>query len=631
VSGAPATLVYEFGSFRLDPANQTLLRDGTPVQLTPKVFSTLVLLVEHRGRLVEKDEFMRRVWPGTFVEDAALAESISRLRRALGEPDGQALIVTVPKRGYRFVAEVRTIPALEPPGAGDSLETAPNGAGAFRLQGLAIALGLTILALGALSLYVMRRGVVTGAPPMRPIHSLAVLPLENLSRDPEYEYFADEMTDELITQLAKIRSLRVISRASAMRLKGTRLSLAEIAKELNVEAVVEGSVARSAERVRVTAQVIQVQPESHLWAESYERPLGDIVTLQGALAREISQAIRVTLTPQDRTRLASVRGVNQEAYEAFLKGRYYWNRRTEDTTRKALTYFQTAVSKDPGYALAFTGIADSYISLALSEALQEAMSPREALPRAREAVSRALALDEAVAEAHATLGMIQFNFDRDWAGAETSFKRSIELNPNYANAHHWYAMSLVWQARLDEALREIERARELDPLSLVINANAGFVLAIAGRAGEAAEQCRRTLEMDPNFAQAWFRLGQIDVSRGMYEAAIEELEKAIQLSGGSPRARAELGLAQALAGKRKAAETTLAELERQAARRYVSPFDFALVHAGLGNGGRALEWLEKAYDERSPGLSLLQRDPAFLALRQEPRFRDLVRRIGLPQ
>ena len=434
-----------------------------------------MLLVEHRGRLVEKDEFMRRVWPGTFVEDSALAESISRLRRALGEPDGQALIVTVPKRGYRFVADVRTIPALEPPGPGDLPETgAPGGAGALRLRGLAIALGLAILALGALFPYAIRRGVVTGAPPMAPIHSLAVLPLENLSRDPEYEYFADEMTDELITQLAKIRSLRVISRASAMRLEVTRLSLAEIAKELNVEAVVEGSVARSAERVRVTAQVIQVRPESHLWAESYERPLGDIVTLQGALAREISQAIRVTLTPQDRTRLASARIVNQEAYEAFLKGRYYWNRRTEDTTKKALTYFQTAVSKDPGYALAFTGIADSYISLALSEALQEAMSPREALPRAREAASRALALDDAIAEAHATLGMIQFNFDRDWAGAETSFKLSIELNPNYANAHHWYAMSLVWQARLDEALREIERARELDPLSLVINANAGF-------------------------------------------------------------------------------------------------------------------------------------------------------------
>jgi adenylate cyclase len=409
------------------------------------------------------------------------------------------------------------------------------------------------------------------------------------------------------------------------------MSLREIAQELNVEAVVEGSVSRSPERVRVTAQVIQVHPESHLWAESYERRLGDVVMLQGALAREISQAIRITLTPQDRTRLATVRPVNQEAYEAFLKGRYYWNKRTEETTKKALDYFQIAVTKDPDYALAFTGIADSYVSLALSEALQEVMSPREAFTKARDAITRALAIDETMAEAHATLGMVKFNFDRDWSGAETDFKRSIELNPNYANAHHWYAMSLIWQGRFDEAVSEIGRARELDPLSLVINANTGFVLAMSGRYDQGVEQCRRTLEMDPDFAHAHFRLGQIYVSKGRYEQAIAELQKAIPLSRGSPRATAELGLAHALAGDRSAAASVLADLRAQAQRRYVSPFDFGLVHGGLGDRSRALDWLEKAYEERSPGLSLLRVDPAFQALRGEPRYRNLVRRIGLPE
>jgi TolB-like protein/DNA-binding winged helix-turn-helix (wHTH) protein/Flp pilus assembly protein TadD len=616
--------VFEFGEFRLDPANQTLLRSGVPVPLTPKVFNTLVLLVEHAGQLVHKDEFMRQLWPETFVEDAALAENISRLRRALGEADGEQLIVTVPKRGYRFVAGVKTIAA---PGVPE-LE-APATRPMWRsLRTVLLAAGV-LLAVGLAYLYLGRMTRTSRGPDVT-IHSLAVLPLENLSHDQDQEYFADGMTDELITQLAKITALRVISRTSVMRFKGTRKPLAEIAHELNVDAVVEGTVARSAERVRVAAKVIQVEPEKDLWAERYDRLLGDIVILQGELAREISQAIRVKLTPQERTRLVDVHPVDHEAYEAFLKGRFYWSKRTEEATKKAIDYFERAIARDPNYALAYTGLADSHISLALAEALQEVVPPNEAFPRARLAVNRALETDDTLAEAHASLGHIKFQYDRDWAGAEREFKRAIELNPNYANAHHWYALSLMWMGRLDEALREIRRARELDPLSLVINANLGFVLAGARRYDEGIEQCRATLDMDSNFAQAHYRLGQIYVLRGMNKDAIPELEKAIALSGGSPRATAELGLAYGLLGNKGQALKLVRALNEDSRRRYVSPFNLAVIYGAVGENELTLKWLEKAYEERSPSLSLLKLSPAFNGVRLEPRFVNLVHRIGLP-
>jgi len=616
-------LVYEFAEFRLDPANQLLLCNGVPVSLTPKVFSTLVLLVERHGQLVEKDEFMRQLWPGTFVEDAALAENISRLRRALGEHAGE-LIATVPKRGYRFIGEVRTLAPRE----SESERNDVHRPGRRRaLAGIAIA---GLLLCGLAYVYVASRHDVAAAVPA-PIHSLAVLPLDNLSGDPAQDYFADGITDELITQLARISALRVISRTSSMRLKGTRKSLPEIARDLDVEAVVEGTVVRWPGRVRVTVQVIQVNPEKHLMAERYDRRLDDIASVQGQLAREISEAIRIKLTPQEQTRLAGMRPINSEAYEAFLKGRYYWGRRTEATTVKAMESFQQAIEKEPEYAAAYAGLADSYFSLALAEALQEVMPPNDAFPKAREAANRALEIDSTLAEPHAALGMVKFNYDRDWKGSEQEFKLAIDLNGNYANAHHWYAMSLMWLDRFDEALAQVRRARELDPLSLVINANLGFVLAVARRHGEGIEQVRRTLEMDPNFAHAHFRLGQIEVMRGRYAQAIPELEKAISLSGGSPRATAELGVAYALQGNRKAAVKLLGVLRDRSQQRYVSPVNLALIYGGLGDKDRTLEWLDKAYAERSPTLSLLRVTPAFESVRTDPRFRLLVTRIGLPQ
>jgi TolB-like protein/DNA-binding winged helix-turn-helix (wHTH) protein/Tfp pilus assembly protein PilF len=616
--------VYEFGEFQLDAANKLLVRNGIRVPLTPKLFDTLTLLLEHPGQLIEKDEFMRQLWPETFVEESALAENISRLRRALGDAEGQRFIATVPKHGYRFFAEVRRVAAAataEPEASGPA-KRLPWGR-----RGLALLAAVALLALGVIYFYFGDASRVFSRPSIR---SLAVLPLENLSHDPEQEYFADGMTDELITQLAQISDLRVISRTSVLRFKGTRKPLDEIARELNVAAVVEGTVAHSAERVRVTAQVIQVNPEKHLWAESYDRPLGDAVILQGELARQITQAIRIKLTPQEQTRFASVRPVNSEAYEAFLKGRYFWGKRTEAATQKAIEYFQQAVEKDPNYALAFTGLADSYSSLALPAALQEALPSNEAFPKARAAADRALAIDSTLAEAHASVARIKYLYDRDWSGAEKEFQRAIELNRNYANAHHWYALELMVMGRVDEALNQIKLARDLDPLSLIINTNMAFILSSAQQYDQAIEQSRKTLEMDPNFALGHYRLGQILILKGMNAEAVPELEKAIALSGGSPRATAELGFVYAKLGMRGDVLKLLNDLRDRSKVRYVSPFDLAVIYGGLGDKGRTLEYLEKAYDERSTSLTLLKLSPAFASLRFEPRFAELVRRVGLP-
>jgi TolB-like protein/DNA-binding winged helix-turn-helix (wHTH) protein/Flp pilus assembly protein TadD len=632
-----------FLDFTLDSRRQLLLRGAESIRLRGRTYDVLSYLVMHAGRLVSKRELMESVWGNVAVTDDSLVQCLMEIRRALG--DSHDVVKTVRGRGYVFDATVRLVTedtAQTPEAgrsrsdAGDSLspgdqgDSSPTRQRRFRTTVVAGSLLAVGIAATVAVLYSGQLTRVFSGGPTKQIRSLAVLPLVNLSGDAEQEYFADGMTDELIGNLMKIRALRVISRTSVMRFKGTRKSVAEIARELDVDAVVEGAVIRSAERVRVTAQVIQANPEKNLWAERYEMPLGDVVILLGKLAREISEAIRIELTLQEQKGFAGVRSVDQETYESFLKGRYYWSKRTEAATQKAIEYFQRAIDRDPHFALAFTGLADSYISLGVAETLQEAMPPTDAFPKARVAVSRALEVDDTLAEAHASLGHIMFQYDRDWSGAEKEFKRAIELNANHANAHHWYALSLMWMGRLDEALNEIRQARASDPLSLVINSNLGFILAAARQYDQGIEQCRRTLEMEPNFAHAHYRLGQIYVLKGKNQDAIVELKKAIALSGGSPRATAELGLAYARLGDTSEASKLLLELRARSRLRYVSPFNMALIYGGLGDNRQALDWLEMAYKERAPSLNFLKLSPAFDSLHSEPRFTELVRRIGLP-
>jgi TolB-like protein/Flp pilus assembly protein TadD len=578
------------------------------------------------------------VWKDVAVTDDSLVQCLMEIRRALG--DAEDVIETVRGRGYLFNTEVRWIaedvvgsPPAEPAvsfgvtSPTNSAAVPPTRSSGRLRRALIVASAVFLLGLGVL-IWTYRFGEVSPSDPGQPIRALAVLPLENLSRDPEQEYFADGMTDDLITELSKISALRVISRTSVMSFKQTRQAPAQVARRLGVDALVTGTVLRSAERVRVSAQVIQISPEKNLWAERYERPLGDIVILQGMLAREIADAIRVKLTPQEAGRFAQGRYVDEEAREADLKGRYYWNKRTEEATWKAIDYFQLAIAKDRNDARAYAGLADSYLSLALVEALQEAIPPNEGFPKAREAVTRALEIDETLGEAHATLGHIHFQYDRDWAGAEREFTRAIELNPNYANAHLWYALSLMWTGRHDEALVEITRAQQLDPLLLAVSANVGFILAAAHRYDQAIAECRKTVDLDPNFPLGHYRLGQIYTLKGMYSEAIPELEKAVAVSRSSPRATAELGLAHALNGNKAEALRLVSDLITRSKQRYVSPFDVALIYAGLRDP-KMWDWLQRAERDRSPSLNFLILSPAFAGIRTDPRFSTLVRQIGL--
>jgi adenylate cyclase len=463
--------------------------------------------------------------------------------------------------------------------------------------------------------------------PSPKIQSLAVLPLENLSGDKEQDYFADGMTEELITDLSKISALKVISRTSVMHYKGTQKTVPEIGKELGVDGVVEGSVQREGKRVRITAQLIYAPADRHLWAESYERDLKDVLALQSEVARAIVGEIKVTLTPQEQTRLASARPVNPEAHEAYLKGRYEWNKRTEAGLKKGIEFFQEAIAKDPSDALAYDGLADCHSLLAY----YGYVTPKEGYPRAEQAAMKALELDDSLTEAHTSLVFVKTFYDWDWSGAERESKRAIELNPKYATAHQWYGDALLSMGRLDEAIAEEKRALELDPLSLVINRDLGDTFYFARQYDQAIKQYRKALELDPNFVTVHGSLGAAYLQKSMYKEGIAEYEKEFAISPGSASALASLGHAYAVTGRRTQAKKVLDQLDRLSKQEYV-PAEFRVhIYAALGEQDRTFEWLEKSYEDRSIGVVELKTDPEFDRLRSDSRFRDLVRRMNFPQ
>lgn len=464
------------------------------------------------------------------------------------------------------------------------------------------------------------------APRRGRIRSLAVLPLENLSEDPAQEYFVDGMTEALITDLAKIGALRVISRTSAMRYKDTDKCVPEIARELNVDAVVEGSVLRAGDRVRITAQLIDAARDEHLWAESYERDLRDILTLQSQVAQAIAGEIRVKLSPQERTRLATARPVNPAAHEAYLKGRYHWSKWHAEGLKKAVEYSQQAIEKDPTYAPAYAGLAEAYVFLGYWGYL----SPREVYPKAKVAALRALALDETLAEAHRALGAVRWYYDWDLAACEKEFQRALELNPNHAEAHIWYSVFLsVIKEEHEKSLAGAKCARELDPFSSFVNVVSAWIFYWARQYERAIEQARNTLELDPQARQAYRVLGTTFVAQQAFPEAIDALQKAVEASR-DPLNLAHLGMAYAMAGKTDQARALLGEVKEKAAQEHVSAICFAWLHAGLGENDMAFEWFERAYQEREPMLFWIRFTPTPDPLRQDPRFRDLVRRMSLP-
>jgi TolB-like protein/Tfp pilus assembly protein PilF len=453
-----------------------------------------------------------------------------------------------------------------------------------------------------------------------------VLPLENLSGDASQNYFADGMTDELITDLAQISALRVISRTSVMVYKGARKPLPEIARELNVDAVVEGTVLRSGEQVRITAQLIEASTDKHLWSQSYEGELRDTLALQNRVASAIADQIRINLTPREQAALKNVKVVNPEAYESYLKGRYFWNKRTTDGLKAALAYFNQAIEEDPKYAQAYSGLADTYALL--GDWQYAVMPPKGAVPKAKVAAIKALELDSSLGEAHNSLAFVLDGFDWDFDSAGKEFQRAIELNPGYATAHHWYAWHLSLLGRFDEAIVEMRKAENLDPLSLIINADLAELLGLAHSYDESIRQSRKTIEMDPNFALAHNQLAQAYLQKHMYDEAVGEFQEAVKLSGDSPTCIANLARAYVASGMRSEAVNLLGDLKKRSSPGYSNASEIAMIYASLGDRDQAMNWLEKGYDERfNPGVLLRS---GFDPLRSDPRFQNLVHRIGLP-
>jgi serine/threonine protein kinase/TolB-like protein/Tfp pilus assembly protein PilF len=458
------------------------------------------------------------------------------------------------------------------------------------------------------------------------ISSLAVLPLENLSADKEQDYFADGMTEELIATLGKFSALRVISRTSVMQYKGAHKPLPQIGRELNVDAVVEGSVLRSGDRVRITAQLIHAPTDRHLWAESYEGDLRDVLALQSRVAQAIAREIRVALTPEERGNVANTRPVSPAAYEAYLKGRHYWNRMPRKV-KEATAYFEQAIEKDPGYALPYTGLADSYATMATWEI--GTVSPQEAMPKAKAAALKALSLDDTLSEAHASLAYVKLHYDWDWPGTEKEIKRAIEVNPNNANAHHWYSHYLMTTGRVRESLTESKRALELDPLDPYMNGHMSWHYYYAHQYDQVVQLCRELLEMNPNLFWQRFELGRAYEQKTMFEQAIAELQKALAISDENTFAISGLGHAYASSKQRAQAQKLLEQLKDLTTRRYVAPSDFALIYLGLGEKDETFKWLQKAYRERCWYMVMLNVDPRLDELRADPRFQDLVHRVGL--
>ena len=461
------------------------------------------------------------------------------------------------------------------------------------------------------------------------IKAIAVLPLANLSHNPEQDYFVDGMTEALITDLAQIGALRVISRTSAMRYKGSDKPLLEIARELNVDGFVEGSVMRAGDRVRITAQLIHAATDHHIWAKSYDRDLSDVLALQSEVARAIADEVQAKLTPQERARLARSRPVNPAAHEAYLKGRYYWARATEEGVRASIQYFEEAIAKDPRYAPAHAGLSDAYNQLC--NPILEIVPQGEIVPKAKAAATKALELDDSLAEAHISLGRIKFYFDWDWVGAEKSFRRAIELSPNYAYAHYVYALLLSALGRHTEAIQEATRALESDPVALLVNSIVGLIYCFARQFGAAEEQLHKTLQLDSNFMFAhWILGGLCLLPMGRYDDAIVELQKAIAMSENVAHPRGLLGYAYAKLGKKDDALRVLEELEELSKRRYVAPSSRAFIYSGLDDE-RAFQALEEAYQQRSASLVWIRVFPHWDDLRAQPRFQDLLRRMNFPE
>jgi TolB-like protein/DNA-binding winged helix-turn-helix (wHTH) protein/Flp pilus assembly protein TadD len=660
---------YEYGPFRLDPVKRILLKDGAPVSLTPKVFDTLVFFVQNNGRLLEKDELMRTLWPDSFVEETNLAVNISILRKALGEsPNEHRYIVTIPGRGYRFVADVREVrdeivePVAEDPNSpiisGDEkseesevnqqieseerketekedkekedkekeeLKRGPSPTPvplpsyryvAFRILALAVLIGVIGIALYRWSSNNIKENT-----------TMAVLPFKPLGANgPDDQYLGMGMTDALITKLSNIRQISILPTSAVRKYDGKQPDPVGMGRELGVDSILEGSIQRADDKVRITVQLINVRDGSSLWADRFEEKFTDIFTVQDLISERVAGALTLKLSDEEERLLKKRYTENSEAFQAYLKGRYHWNNRTVPEIEKAIVSFNQAIEIDRNYALAYAGLADSYALLGISNTL----SAKETLDRARAAALKAIELDDRLAEAHTSLGLIKMRYEWDCAGAEKELKKAIELNPNYATAHHWYAWCLVGTRRPREGVEEIKLAQKLDPLSIAVKRDFNSILFYARDYDRVIEQCRKALEMNPNSVIDYINLGQAYAQKGMHQEAIAELQKARAMAGDNPRILTALGYIYAMAGRKDDAVKVLDELKELSSSKPVSSYEVATIYAGMGEMGKAFEWLENACRERDLEGLRINADPRLDPLRSEVKMSDLLRCFGFP-
>ncbi len=614
---------YDFGRFRLKPAERVLLREGEPVPLTPKVFDILVTLVEHGGQVVAKDDLMKRVWPNTFVEEGNLTQNISLLRKALGEsPGGVQFIETVPRRGYRFVADTNQSWSEEvrPDIPNIQIESTPvvsirntnsQSAGIKRTPFYALAAGLVVI--GIIGLVYLTSA---GKPEPSAIGSIAVLPFVDESADPDAEYINDKIAESLINSLSKLPQLRVVPRSVVAGYKGRDIDPRKVGQELNVRAVVTGRMRRHGDIISIQADLIDIQNVSQLWGQHYDHKVSDVLLVQDDISRDIFENLRLKLNVEEKKQL--------EAYRLYLKGRNAWNKRTGDALLQAIEFFNQAIAIDPNNSAAYAGLADCYNMLVVYGRLE----PKEGFPKAKEAATKALEIDETSAEAHSSMAFIKFRWDWDRTATERGFKEAIKLKPAYAPAHQWYSSYLVAVERFDEAIAEAKRTEELEPLSFVASSHLGWIYYLSGQNDKAIEQCRKILELDPSSFPARRYLGLAYEAKGMYAEAIAEFQTGVKLSG-SPLMLALLGHAYAASGKTAEAKQVLNDLQQLQDQRYVSPYTVAAIYAGLGEQEQSFKWLQKAVEERDIWLMNLKVDPVFAKLRSQRQFTDILARIRL--
>ena len=630
----PTPQTVRFDVFEVDLRAGELRKHGVKIRLQEQPFLILQALLETPGQIVTREELQKRVWPGdTFVDfDHGLHAAVNRLRQALNDAaDSPRFVETVARRGYRFIGEVQApAPASAPVFSAPEkalLSKPPKRPWIGPVVGFAAAV-VVAAALVFFNAWGLRNWLFS----TRSVRSLAVLPLDNLNGDAKQDYFADGMTEDLITQLSKLGDLKVISHTSVMQYKGTHKPLPQIARELNVDAVVEGAVQLSGNHVRITAQLVDGRSDQHIWAEDYDRDLSDVLLLQSDVARDIAKQIDLKLTPQQQQRLAKdAHPVNPDAYQSYLLGRYYWNKRTADGLAQAGKYFQQAIQQDPNYAPAYSGLSDYFAFLTLIGG-PEILPPNQAMVQAKAAAVKAVQLDDSSSEAHASMGHILHNSDWDFDGAEREFKRAIELNPNYATAHHWYAHMLMQVGRTDESLAQAHLAQELDPLSPFINNGLARQYYLSRQYDKAIAQCKVVLEMDPTYLPARTQLALAYEQKGMVVEAVSTMEQTRKLAGEKtdlPMVHALLAHAYALAGRRADAQSELNVLIAIGQKRYVPPSYLAIVYLALGDKNKAFDYLNKSYQDRSEQLLYLGVEPLVDPLRGDPRFDALLKQVGL--